>query len=68
MEHISFRNYLAAHADVSWIKNSTPENAELKTGVEYPGAEATEKQKAKFWIRVEIAWRWQYADLMLKGS
>ncbi len=67
MKDISRRDYFAATADVTWTKDATLERAAAKSGVNAPGANPTEQQLANFWIKVEIAWRWKYADLMLRG-
>jgi len=67
MNEISLRNYFAANADVTWIKGSSIEYAAAKADVNPPPANPTDNQLANFWTRVEIKWRWKYADLMLKG-
>lgn len=68
MNEISLRNYFAATADVSWMRSVTIEQAVAKADVNPPPAQPTENQLANFWIKVEIKWRWKYADLMLKGK
>lgn len=65
---VSLRNYFAATADVGWMRGCTAEEAEAKTGVKAPAGNPIPADKlAKFWIRVEVTWRWIYADLMLDG-
>lgn len=65
---ISLRNYYAAQADVSWINSASIEYACEKADVNPPPDNPTAKQLANFWIRVELKWRWKYADLMLSGK
>ena len=67
MNDISLRNFYAATADVSWMQGATISFASEKAGVNPPPDPPTDAQLANFWIRVELKWRWKYADLMLKG-
>lgn len=66
--NISLRDYFAATANVSWLHNISADDAALKAGINAPGQGATAQQIANFWIRAEIAWRFRYSDLMLKGK
>ena len=70
MTEISRRDYFAATADIAWIEGASPGEAFRRTGVPIPpGDESTNPQQwIKFWVTVEIAWRWRYANLMMKGS
>jgi hypothetical protein len=65
---ISVRDFFAGHADLTWIDKTNPDEASRRTGVAVPGAGATDLQWTKFWVRVDIAWRWRFADLMSKGQ
>lgn len=70
MTQVPLRDFFAANADITWISSATPGMAFRRTGVQIPaGNESTNPQQwVRFWVKVEIAWRWIYADLMLKGS
>lgn len=70
MQGIPIRDYFAANADISWIKSASPGEAFRRTGVDIPnGDESTNPQQwVRFWVKVEIAWRWRYANLMMEGS
>ena len=68
MNEVSRRDYFAATADITWINTSNTAYASAKTGVNPPPANPTDDQLSNFWIKVEIKWRWKYADLMLKGK
>jgi len=70
MEVISRRDYFAANADISWIYDASPGEAFRRTGVSIPPGDTTTnpQQWIRFWVKVEIAWRWKYADLMMEGS
>ena len=66
---ISRRDYFAAHANIDWIKTTTPQKASFKTGVPVPqGTPVTDEQWEEFWETVEVKWRWKYANLMLQGE
>ena len=72
---INIRDYFAAHADVSWIRNANSQGnqtgaleASRRTGVVIPSAPATDEEWSEFWIRVEVVWRWKFADYMLQGT
>ena len=68
MEEMTRRDYFAAFADVGWMNGATADFITLKTGVNHPPEPMTDAQKALFYTRAQIAWRWRYADLMVKGS
>lgn len=68
MESVSRRDFFAATADVSWIKADTKiEYIAMKSGIETIEVKATPDQVVQFYLKAEIAWRWRYADLMIKG-
>lgn len=72
MKDISRRDYFAATADVSWLKGEFGELANLefiaeKAGINVPASPMTIRQLTNFLSKAEIAWRWRYADLMLRG-
>lgn len=72
MNEISRRDYFASTADLSWMRGEFGELMPLefiadKVGINPPPSPITTRQLARFLTRVEILWRWQYADLMLKG-
>ena len=68
MSEISLRNYFAANAYVDWIKDASIEFASKKSDVQEPPPNPTPNQLANFWIKVELKWRWKYADMMLQGK
>lgn len=70
MMSVPLRDYFAANADITWINGVSPGEAFRRTGVDIPsGTESSNpNQWVKFWVKVEIAWRWKYADLMMQGS
>lgn len=65
---IPLRDFFAANADITWIKDATVEFASKKADVNEPPANPTVNQLANFWVKVEIKWRWKYADLMTLGK
>ena len=72
MKDISRRDYFSATADLSWMKGEFGEYMPLafiaeKVGVNPPQSPISMGQLTRFLTKAEILWRWQYADLMLKG-
>ena len=68
MKHIGLRYFFAATADVDWIKDASIPYASAKADVNPPPDNPTDNQLSNFWVKVELKWRWKYADLMLKGA
>lgn len=67
IEPVSRRDFFATNANLSWLHTISTDAAAAKAGINPPPANPTTQQLANFWIKAEIAWRWRYADLMLKG-
>ncbi len=65
---ISRRDYFAIHANVDWIKNANTKGASVRTGIPKPDNQATEEEVIEFWVKVEVTWRWKFADSMLRGE
>lgn len=65
---VSRRDHFASIADVSWIRKESSDMVTLITGVNHPPEPMSDAQKATFYVRAEIAWRWKFANLMLKGE
>lgn len=65
---ITRRDYFAAHADVSWIATASIPYACAKADTNPPPPNPTDNQLSNFWIRVELKWRWKFADLMVSGK
>ena len=73
MNDVSRRDFFAANADISWMKDNYGEYLSIdfiaeKCGINRPPSPLNIRQVSNFITRAEIAWRWRYADLMLKGS
>ena len=71
MNDITRRDFFAANADTSWINRGSVvqgdiDNAHDLTGVPKPSV-SDKDAVYNFWVRVEIAWRWKFADLMHDG-
>ena len=67
MKDVSRRDFFAALADVSWMRNAQEDYISARTGVSHPPLPLNDTQMANFMNRAERAWRWRYADTMLKG-
>ena len=65
---IPLRDFFAATADVTWMKSASIEFAGAKADVNPPPANPTPNQLANFWTKVELKWRWKYADFMVRGK
>lgn len=73
MINVERRDYFAANADTSWIDRGSRvpanlDNASALTGVPVPSDPISDADLYLFWVRVEIAWRWKFADLMAEGK
>jgi len=68
MIEISRRDFFAATANVDWIKTSPSAIVALICDINDLPPTPTDGQKALFYVKAEIKWRWRYSGLMLSGK